>query len=79
MTSRPINSVSRCLRSFPALLGAAVILASCGGGNGDAGAANPESRDIDYDAELADAPPALERLYGQANELLEGALERFEA
>lgn len=42
------------------------------------GAGNPESRAVDYDAALADAPPALARLYAQGDALLSGGRAAFE-
>jgi len=42
------------------------------------GAGNPESRAVDYDAALADAPAPLAELYAQGDELLPGGQPAFE-
>ena len=56
----------------------AIAFGACGGGD-DEGAGNPESRAADYEAALADAPPALAALYDRGDELLDGGVEAFEA
>ncbi|HKG36305.1 MAG TPA: TlpA disulfide reductase family protein [Solirubrobacterales bacterium] len=50
-----------------------VALTGCGGDDGSATAAP------DYDAKLAGAPPKLARLHDQANDLLGGGADAFEA
>ena len=46
------------------------------GCGGDAG--NPESRAVDYEETLADAPPKLAALYDRGNELIPGALDAYD-
>jgi cytochrome c biogenesis protein CcmG, thiol:disulfide interchange protein DsbE len=61
------------------LIGAAAIVAvtSTDEGSGDPGSANPSSAGIDYDRALADAPPALERLYANGDELIAGGADEL--
>lgn len=56
----------------------ALALAACGGSGSDQ-IAGPESAATDYDKALAGAPPKLEALHQQANELLDGGLGAFRA
>jgi thiol-disulfide isomerase/thioredoxin len=42
------------------------------------GAGNPESKAVDYDEALADAPPPLARLYEQGDALLPGGKDAYE-
>jgi cytochrome c biogenesis protein CcmG/thiol:disulfide interchange protein DsbE len=59
-----------------ALTATVTALGACGGeGNG---VGNPESKATDYERALADAPPPLAAVYGQANELLPGGVEAYE-
>ncbi len=60
---------------------AAVALATvaAGCGSDDAGPGNPDSRAVDYEKALADAPAPLADLYAEANEILPGGLDAFEA
>lgn len=48
-----------------------------GGEDIDPGAGNPESAAVDYDAALADAPPALADLYADGDVLIDGGLEEL--
>lgn len=66
---RPAATLIACL----ATLVAAVALAACGGGDEPTGAAP------DYEAELSDSPPELAALHAEANELLDGGPDAFEA
>ena len=52
-------------------------LASSGEQGGDAGAGNPDSKATDYEAALADAPPALADLYANGDELIDGGGDAF--
>jgi cytochrome c biogenesis protein CcmG, thiol:disulfide interchange protein DsbE len=45
----------------------------------EGGAGNPESRAVDYEQALADAPPELAALYANGDELIPGALDAYEA
>ncbi|MGH2955009.1 MAG: TlpA family protein disulfide reductase [Solirubrobacterales bacterium] len=54
-----------------------LLIGACGGE--DEGGGNPESRVIDYEQALADAPEPLAALYRQGDELLGGGTEAFEA
>ena len=60
---------------------AAVALAAVaiGCGSDDEGPGNPESRAVDYEQALADAPAPLADLYAEGNELLSGGLDAFDA
>jgi cytochrome c biogenesis protein CcmG, thiol:disulfide interchange protein DsbE len=57
---------------------AALVAAAIGCGE-EEGPGNPESRAVDYEKALADAPAPLADLYAQANEILPGGLDAFEA
>lgn len=54
----------------------ALVLAACGGTDGDVGSSSPGP---DYKAKLADAPAKLAALYSQDNQLLEGGAGAFTA
>jgi thiol-disulfide isomerase/thioredoxin len=56
------------------LLACVVLLACCGGCGED----EPESRAIDYEKALADAPPALAKLYSEGDALIPGGGDAFE-
>jgi cytochrome c biogenesis protein CcmG/thiol:disulfide interchange protein DsbE len=51
-------------------------LAACGGGD-DSGAGNPESEAIDYQKALANAPPALAKLYANGDEIIDGGVDEL--
>jgi cytochrome c biogenesis protein CcmG, thiol:disulfide interchange protein DsbE len=57
-----------------AALVCALALGACGSDDGDGYGSPPP----DYERALADAPPALARIYAQPNELLPGGVEAFE-
>jgi cytochrome c biogenesis protein CcmG, thiol:disulfide interchange protein DsbE len=59
-----------------AAVAAAVMAFGCGA---EEGPGNPESRAVDYEEALADAPAPLADLYAQANEILPGGPPAFEA
>jgi cytochrome c biogenesis protein CcmG, thiol:disulfide interchange protein DsbE len=59
-----------------AAVAAAVMAFGCGA---EEGPGNPESRAVDYEEALADAPAPLADLYAQANEILPGGVEAFHA
>jgi cytochrome c biogenesis protein CcmG, thiol:disulfide interchange protein DsbE len=62
------------------LVAAAVAIAAVAVGCGEEeGPGNPESRAVDYEEALADAPAPLADLYAQANELLPGGVDAFQA
>jgi thiol-disulfide isomerase/thioredoxin len=73
------------LRGRPAVVATLVAIASfapaaCGGGDdADEGAGNPESKAVDYEQALADAPPPLADLYAQGDALLDGRVDAFES
>jgi cytochrome c biogenesis protein CcmG/thiol:disulfide interchange protein DsbE len=50
---------------------------SSGGGAVDAGAGNPQSAAPDYEKALADAPPALARLYANGDQLIAGGADQL--
>jgi cytochrome c biogenesis protein CcmG/thiol:disulfide interchange protein DsbE len=52
---------------------------SSGGNSVDSGAGNPASAAVDYDAALADAPPALAKLYADGDALIPGGLDAFQS
>jgi thiol-disulfide isomerase/thioredoxin len=52
-------------------------LASGGDQAADPGSGNPESKAIDYELALADAPPALASLYANGDEIIPGGGEEF--
>lgn len=58
-----------------AAVAAAAVAIGCGS---EEGPGNPESRAVDYESALADAPRPLADLYAQANELLPGGPSAFE-
>jgi cytochrome c biogenesis protein CcmG/thiol:disulfide interchange protein DsbE len=66
-----------------ALLAVTAALAACGDDSDDSdpGAGNPDSvvTKADYEKALAGAPPELAAIHEQADELLDGGLEAFEA
>ncbi len=45
----------------------------------DPGAANPQSRAVDYERALADAPPALAELYAEGDALIPGGVDELQA
>jgi cytochrome c biogenesis protein CcmG, thiol:disulfide interchange protein DsbE len=67
------------------VLGAALVglvvwgIASGGEEDADSGAGNPESKAIDYEAALADAPPELAKLYENGDEIIPGGGDAFQA
>jgi thiol-disulfide isomerase/thioredoxin len=61
-----------------AALACAIALGACGGG-ADGGAGNPESKAVDYDKALADAPGPLANLYAQGDAILDGGLDAYNA
>ena len=64
--------------AIAAVVGLTVWGVSSGGNSVDAGAANPKSAAVDYDTALADAPPALARLYANGDELIPGGLSALQ-
>jgi cytochrome c biogenesis protein CcmG/thiol:disulfide interchange protein DsbE len=62
--------------TIAATVAVAVVAAGCGS---DQGSGNPESAATDYERALAGAPAPLGMLYEQANELLPGGLDAFQA
>jgi cytochrome c biogenesis protein CcmG/thiol:disulfide interchange protein DsbE len=75
MSFRPATS-----RKFPLALGllAAALLAACGSSGGDPGAGNLQSQASDYRKALADAPPALAKLYADGDALIPGGKEALD-
>src|SRR5918992_4252490 len=74
------NLRARTVSAAALIVTVALALAACGSGDdGDAGAGNPESKAVDYEEALADAPPPLADLYAKGDALLDGGLEAFEA
>jgi cytochrome c biogenesis protein CcmG, thiol:disulfide interchange protein DsbE len=67
-------------RAKSAIVAAAVAIAVATAGCGEEeGPGNPDSRAVDYEGALGDAPAPLADLYAQANELLPGEVEAFRA
>ena len=58
-----------------ATVAVAAVVVGCGS---EEGPGNPESRAVDYEEALADAPRPLAELYSQANELLPGGTAEFD-
>jgi cytochrome c biogenesis protein CcmG/thiol:disulfide interchange protein DsbE len=74
------NLRARTVSAAALIVTVALALAACGSGDdGDAGAGNRESKAVDYEEALADAPPPLADLYAKGDALLDGGLEAFEA
>jgi cytochrome c biogenesis protein CcmG/thiol:disulfide interchange protein DsbE len=59
------------------VVGLTVWGVSSGGDSVDSGSQNPVSAAVDYNAALADAPPALAALYADGDVLIPGGLDAF--
>lgn len=71
---------TKILVALLAILGVAGLTVwgvASGGESVDPGAGNPESRAVDYEQALADAPPALAALYADGDVLIPGGLDAF--
>jgi cytochrome c biogenesis protein CcmG, thiol:disulfide interchange protein DsbE len=66
-------------RSIAVAATVALAAVAIGCGSDEEGPGNPESRAVDYEQALADAPAPLADLYAEGNELLSGGLDAFEA
>jgi thiol-disulfide isomerase/thioredoxin len=56
-----------------------LALGACGGDDeADSGVGNPDSKAVDYEAALAEAPAPLADLYANGDELIEGGLPAYE-
>lgn len=66
------------IAAVPLLIGF-VVLVAANGEEGDAGAGNPESQAADYEQAFSSAPAPIAALHDQANELIPGGLDAFEA
>jgi cytochrome c biogenesis protein CcmG, thiol:disulfide interchange protein DsbE len=61
-----------------ALVVAVVIGINDASDSGDSSAGNPEAAAVDYEQALADAPPALAKLYDQGDALLQGGVDELQ-
>jgi cytochrome c biogenesis protein CcmG/thiol:disulfide interchange protein DsbE len=71
--SRPNRTFAGTLAGTLSIAVATLIAAGCGGDDGAA------SEPPDYESALRGSPPALQELHDQANELLDGGADAFEA
>jgi cytochrome c biogenesis protein CcmG/thiol:disulfide interchange protein DsbE len=70
------TAISRIL-ALTLSVAATAGLAACGGD--DSGTSNPESKAVDYERALADAPPPLAKLYANGDEIIDGGVDELHA
>lgn len=75
--SKPLQALL-LVAAVPVVIAITVVLAGSGS-DGDPGAGNPESQAPDYEQAFSSSPPPIAALFEQANELIPGGLDAFEA